>query len=676
MSNILYQKALEYVVRGYSVIPLKKNKTPILSKNITYQRERPPTESELEQWWTTNPEANIGICTGKISGLTVVDIDTSGGAPMPLSTFPETYTVQTPTGGYHLYYEYDPEISQTSNTYPQFPHVDIRNDGGYVVAPPSHCIYEKGDKSFAGSYHVIKAMGVAPFPRSLFIKKSTSSKTKVNALMRAFPKMAEGDGRNNALTAVLGKILNVVPVQDYESVAYPMTLSANSQFQKPLSPQEVRTIFDSIKGKQLKKPLSTVEFLRNDKGIICNEENVYRTIKSDPLLASQFRYNIFTGFIETKFQKVEWETLQKTDITSVRMYLMRTYEHFSKVNHPCVEDTLITYSYEHKVSPPVEYLKTLVWDNQPRLDTWLCNTYNVDDNVYHRAVGSNWIKGLVKRLVHPGSKFDYVLVLEGKQGTKKSTSLATLGKAWHVETVLTPENKDFFMIFGGKAIVEFSEGQTLSRAESKHLKAIITMQFDKYRPPYEKAPKEFPRQCIFAMSTNDDTYLKDETGNRRWLPVACKGNSNIDWIVANRDQLFAEAYHRVITQNETTYEFPEEETRLEQASRQVVDPREEQIYEWYFTKLGVKEREEGITTRMAFIGGVCEGKIGLKEIGRLEEMVVSSILKSGLLLSKRRVMQSGNRFYRYYPSKESEAMAPENISLISQDQIFNTWGTI
>lgn len=660
--NTTYQKAVEYNAHGYSVIPVSlDSKKPTLRSWKEYQ-ERSANDDEIGLWFSK--KINIGIITGKISGITVVDIDTKEeGNITPLEAFPETYTVRTPSGGYHLYYQYNSEIKQTANTFPQFPHVDIRNDGGYVVAPPSEFPN--------GKYEIIKNMPFSVFPISLFTPPL--SKQKISGLLRGLNKMAEGDGRNNTLTKITGKVLNIVQFVDHELVAYPIILAANKQFKEPLSEKEVRAIYNSIHGKESKKPLVGVELLRNDKGVIPNEENVYRTIYNDSLVQGSIRYNIFTGFIESKFNRKNWDTFQRVDIIHIRTYLMSTYPHFSKIPHASVEDAVIKYAEENRVSPPVEYLKNLVWDKTPRLDQWLMHTYGTPDDIYHQKVASNWMKGLVKRIVDPGSKFDYVLVIEGKQGLKKSTSLAVLGGAWHVETVFTPDNKDFFMLFGGKAIVEFSEGETLSRTEAKRLKAIITMQFDKYRPPYDKAPKEFPRQCVFAMTTNQGQYLKDETGNRRWLPVECLKVADIEWLKNNRDQLYAETYHRVITLNETTYEFPEEETLAQQAMRQISDPREEQVYDWYFCLTDLQQ-EEGITTREAFTGAVNKGltTFGAKEMTKIDEMIFGSMLREYLHLDRVRIMDKGERFYRYYPTKQSKAMAPKPGVSATSSQLLKT----
>ena len=199
---------------------------------------------------------------------------------------------------------------------------------------------------------------------------------------------------------------------------------------------------------------------------------------------------------------------------------------------------------------------------------------------------------MVKRIVFPGCKFDYVLVLEGEQGIKKSMSLAVLGGNWHSETTMSTDNKDFFMQFAGKAIIEFSEGETLSRTEVKRMKAIITVQSDRYRVPFDRMTQDFPRRCVFAMTTNQSEYLKDETGNRRWLPVAVVAEeANIEWLQANRDQLFAEAYSRVLA-GEKIYEFPKEETERQQAARMIHDPNADLVAEWYYNELRIEEREK------------------------------------------------------------------------------------
>lgn len=405
-----------------------------------------------------------------------------------------------------------------------------------------------------------------------------------------------------------------------------------------------------------------------EKIFVQNTENICRVLQDHPDFKGRFRYDSFKNVIEQSLDD-EWKPFEDNDAVRVQVRIQTLFPAFARVGKQIVTDAIIRVSKQNAIDSAADWLKSLKWDGVSRLDSWLSKTYGTDDDEYHKAVGANWLKGLAKRIALPGSKFDYVLVLEGKQGIRKSTSLMILGGDWHLETATSTDNKDFFMQFQGKAIIEFSEGETLSRTEVKRMKAIITMQSDRYRVPYERTPQDFPRRCVFAMTTNQDQYLKDETGNRRWLPVAVKQPADTEWLAANRDQLFAEAYHRAVMLKETVYEFPAEETERQQEMRQTLDPREEQIREWYYTKLGEQQRNEGISTRAAYIEGVWKSSAFAKEMGRMEEMVVSSILRDGMKLEKRRVQEMGARVYRYFPTPESERQAPAEKNMI-MDTLF------
>lgn len=667
----LFTKAFEYAVRGYSIMPLRRNKLPLLASWKGFQ-EKAADEDQVSAWWNENENANVGIITGKISGITVVDIDMSNETHVDIDLFPRTFTVKTPTGGFHLYYRYTAKIGQTANTFPQFPHVDIRNDGGYVVAPPSFCDYIKEKKRVAGLYKVERDFPIADFPIALFktplhVKVETKQgPLSISKLLVGFNKMEEGDGRNNALTKICGKIVRLVSPDEWESTGFTLALAANSRFKKPLTEKEVNTIFGSIAKKESEKPLRRldIDLISNDKGEpIPNERNVYAVWRADEKLKDCVRFNIFTGYIETNFGREEWESYQRNDVVGMRMHLMNEYPFLARVAHQTIEDSMIHVANDHKVSPPKVWLENLKWDRKARIDTWLSSVYGTPKDEYHKKVGANVLKGLVKRIVEPGCKFDYVLVIEGEQGIKKSTSLKILGGDWHVETTLTPDNKDFFMIFGGRAIVEFSEGETLSRTEAKRLKAVITMQSDTYRVPYDRSPKEFPRQCIFMMTTNQDEYLKDETGNRRWLPISCERTIDTDWLEKNREQLYAEAYHRAITLAETTYEFPEDETKAQQEKRQIKDPRFDAIYSWYFGELNERQRMEGVTTEDAYKLGIQKGQPFMREMTKVDTMIIGSILRSSLRLAKKQVMRGGYRAWKYFPTNESEKLAPSDAEI-------------
>ena len=162
------------------------------------------------------------------------------------------------------------------------------------------------------------------------------------------------------------------------------------------------------------------------------------------------------------------------------------------------------------------------------------------------------------------------------------------------------------------------------------------------------------------MSTNQEIYLKDESGNRRWLPVAIKQVVNTEWLEENRDQLFAEAYHRVVVLKESTYEFPAEEMERQQGLRQIADPNEAIIFEWYYNVLTDEQRAFGVTTRNAYLGAINGGFGGGRQMEKRDDMTISSILLHGLKLQRRRSMVKGTRESLYCPTKESEANKPDS----------------
>lgn len=370
-----------------------------------------------------------------------------------------------------------------------------------------------------------------------------------------------------------------------------------------------------------------------------NTENMCRILRKHPVFENRFRLDTFKNEMQLR-EKGAWRQMQDVDVIHTQTAVQILFSMFGTVAKDMIRDAIEKVSADAQIDSAADYLRGLVWDGTARLDAWLTNTYHVEENDYYKTVGANWMKGLVKRIMQPGCKFDYVLVLEGEQGIKKSTSLYVLGRDWHAETTMSTDSKDFFMQFEGKAIIEFSEGETLSRTEVKKMKAIITTQIDKYRPAYGRLSVDHPRRCVFAMTTNQSEYLKDETGNRRWLPVACVGTADVEWLEANRDQLFAEAYKRVIVDKETIYEFPEAEARAMQDARRIQDPNTENVLEWYVNKLKPADREQGVTVQQAYRDALHGGMPG-KPIDRFNEMNIADIFKTTLHLLKTRKMVDG-----------------------------------
>jgi len=332
-------------------------------------------------------------------------------------------------------------------------------------------------------------------------------------------------------------------------------------------------------------------------------ENICRLLESDEY-KGKLRFNEFSHSTEVLSEQGVWDDMSDGDIFNLQRWVSSDYQAFAKVSREMVTSAMLAISRNQIINPPKDYLKGLVWDKKPRLATWLNAAFGAPADDLYDAIGSNWMKGCIKRVLHPGCQFDEVLVLEGSQGTRKSSALRALGSPWHVETTYSSD-KDFFQVLAKNVIVEFSEGDILSRAGVRQVKALITKTEDQYRSPYGRTVDTIKRGCVFAMTTNDTDYLKDETGNRRWLPVRLTKQADVDWITKNRDQLYAEAVHRVETLHETTWEYPKDDLDELQESRTTSETHMEEIEDWYLG-LSMTKRRDGVTIKEGFVGAIAE----------------------------------------------------------------------
>lgn len=233
----------------------------------------------------------------------------------------------------------------------------------------------------------------------------------------------------------------------------------------------------------------------------------------------------------------------------------------------------------YKFHPVREYIRAAEWDGKPRLDGWLSKAFGATGPAdYVRAVARKTLVAAVKRVMEPGCKFDYVLVLEGDQGKGKSRALSTLaGRDWFTDNLGDIHQKDVVDQMTGKWVIEMAELASIRGRENEHVKAFITRQVDRVRPPYGRRSQDFPRQSIFIGSTNNQEYFTDETGNRRYWPVGIT-EVNVAWLKRHRAQLWAEALTRYEL-GEDVYLKPEIEALAarEQEKRFEVDDWEAEI---------------------------------------------------------------------------------------------------
>lgn len=281
-------------------------------------------------------------------------------------------------------------------------------------------------------------------------------------------------------------------------------------------------------------------------------------------------------------QRAEWNGLPIEDshLVDIRLILeANDYE-------PSVADLLsavMRHAKDNAFHPVRDYLRSLKWDGTPRLDHWLQACLGARDIPFVRAVGRKTLIAAVARAFKPGAKVDTVLVLEGPQGIKKSTAIATLfGEDHTAESVnLFDQHNKMVMAMMGAWCVELAEFIAITKRDENQVKGMLSMRSDRVVLPYAKMASDHPRQCIFFGTINpgEAGYLTDSTGNRRYWPVEVT-KADIAMISSRRDQIWAEAY-RAFTADEPWWLTPEEEALAgaEVAEREEYDVWDEILHE-------------------------------------------------------------------------------------------------
>lgn len=288
--------------------------------------------------------------------------------------------------------------------------------------------------------------------------------------------------------------------------------------------------------------------------------NIYGTIDNITLILENDTY--FKGRIAfDDFEKCEvavrdlpWRKITHLnrrlidrDDANIRHYLEKAYgiSHLSKT-----KDAMQVWAQKTVFHPVRDYLSSLVWDGQNRVDTLLVDYQGAADTEYTRTVTRKILVAAVARVFRPGVKFDTILTLVGKQGMKKSSLIAKLGKQWFSDSfsfnqVTKNETKAVEQV-QGVWLVEIAEMAGMAKAEIETVKHFVSKTEDRFRVAYGHRTENFPRQCVFFATTNKVDFLRDPTGNRRYWPVQVNETEPakdvfVDLTEEEIDQIWAEA---------------------------------------------------------------------------------------------------------------------------------------
>jgi predicted P-loop ATPase len=627
------REALRLAGKGFRVFPcyginLRSRRCDCGKAKCTSPGKHPRTDrgaldatadgSVVAAWWRQWPTANVALATGRYADgkhLLGVDVDPGHGGDETLAALeqkngrlPESVETLTGGGGRHILLWSEEEASNSASLLG--PGLDIRGNGGYLMCAPSE--HQSGQQYRWEIDHAAGEHPIAPAPAWLLglLRDRKRGGGKRAAPGEAGVSVIEG-GRNLHLTSLAGAMRRR---GTSEAVLLAALLAENTdRCVPPLDEAEVSVIARSVGRyapadawkavpKAAPPPAGTPapeapgegEALDWRDGLITTKvkrgeefvdeptsclANFALILGHDERWAGKLRLNEARAQIEV-LDGESWRIWQDHDDTAAAIWLQRTWKLRARPDAVCQAVQLV--AQQQRCNPLADDLRALAWDGVARLDTWLevyAGASVTEENAaYVRAVGATWLRCAIARALHPGCKADAALVLEGEQGKGKSTVFAILGGAYFTDDVPDLGQKDAALAVARAWIVELPELGAVARTMVEHVKAFLSRQVDRVRPPYGRATVELPRRCVFAGTTNRSDYLRDETGNRRFWPVRVESDANLDALRRDRDQLLAEAIHSLAAGGATVL-APElwAAAGLEQAARVEGDPWDDAV---------------------------------------------------------------------------------------------------
>lgn len=277
--------------------------------------------------------------------------------------------------------------------------------------------------------------------------------------------------------------------------------------------------------------------------------NVTRILSADSRWFDRIRLNEFSGAVEIWMPGDDLEAPPRTLSDVVATWIVHWLDqHYGiVVTEERVGRECNAIADRKPYNPVRDYLDGLRWDGKPRAEALICDYFGGEDTELNRVLSRSWLISAVARVMEPGCKVDTVLILVGQQGGRKSKAFEVLGAPWYSNSALDYHSKDLYENIHGVWIYELAELDGFRRADWSRVKATITSSQDRYRRPYGKSSEWRKRSCVFGGSINEQEFLGDPTGSRRFWPVAISGGEGeaggVDEAAlrCDRDQLWAEA---------------------------------------------------------------------------------------------------------------------------------------
>jgi len=565
----------------------------------------------IREWWTRWPDANVGIATG--NGLIVVDIDPRHGGDDTLRDLlgsigglPDTVECLTGGGGRHIYLSTPADVRNSANVLG--PGVDVRGAGGYVVAAPSMHASGRAYGWEASSRPEDTDVGQLPEAWIAAMVKRPKLRVVAGGAGDPIP-----DGQRNEVLFRRGASMRAAGF-DQQAIEAALQAENENRCVPSMDPAEVKAIAASVcrypeglspeyqakrdeaDARRLARASTAqvtnetgeweADLYRTGKGAVRNTfANVCSILRNAEEYVS-LRYNAMA-----LAPMMHARLLSDADLGALREAVERRYG-FSPGTEALAQGVL-TVATERQYHPVAEYLRGLVWDGTPRIDRVCGEILRAEVTPIHVTMIRAFFISLAARALRPGCKVDTAPVLVGPQGARKSGFFRVLGGEWFLDTGINLDNKDSYQQMHYSWIYEWGEIEHITgKSHAGKVKAFIASQTDTFRLPFMRVVSQHHRGNVIVGSTNEDQFLNDPTGSRRFWPIRVNARADLETLAAWRDQLFAEAA-TALDAGETWWLSDEAETALAALSDdfRASDTWEEPIAHWIATTT------EPVTTR-------------------------------------------------------------------------------
>lgn len=420
-------------------------------------------------------------------------------------------------------------------------------------------------------------------------------------------------------------------------------------------------------------PLLLPSFERNAQGaILATVGNLQLALRRADVCQVHIGYDAFNDeTMVAPWKTADWRSFTDADYTRLRIRLESGG--FKPIGRELVRDVVGLVAEENRFDSAQLWLSKLVWDGVPRVKHYWSSYFRAEDNAYTRSCGEYTWSAMAGRVLDPGVKADMVPILVGEQGVRKTSGVeAMVPDARHFVEIKFDDNEtEMARRMRGKLIGEIGELRGLHSREIEHIKAWITRTHEEWVPKFKEFSTKFPRRLVFIGTTNQDEFLADETGNRRWLPirVGLGGFVDIDAIKADRDQLWAEA---VVLFREHGVMFKDAQQLAEGVHNDhtLTDPWDEMVHQWLesydFPVAGEAKKHRDTVFQSSH---VLKSGVGLsaEKVTRGDEMRMTRILKRmGFVTTRARVegrqarvwkLAKNNVFVEHAENNEFEDLA-------------------